>query len=95
MSSNICIFEPLMAKNVFTELARDIKLSDIDFSNGSIRIVDSAKNASVSQSINEKSTSSLSELPEPNLSIYSKNSNNCDSNVYFNNNSSNNSNNAI
>jgi len=94
MSSNICIFEPLMAKNVFTELARDIKLSDIDFNNGSIRIVDGAKNASISQSINEKSTSSLSELPEPNLSIYS-NSNNCDSNVILNNNSSNNSNNAI
>lgn len=61
---NINIFEPLMNKSVFTDLARDVKLTEIDFSNGCMK----ESVASISQSVNEKSTSSLPELPEPDLS---------------------------
>lgn len=53
-----------MNKSVFTDLARDVKLTEIDFSNGCMK----ESVASISQSVNEKSTSSLPELPEPDLS---------------------------
>lgn len=37
MSEDEPIYEPLMSKNVFIELARDVRLIDIDFSQGCIK----------------------------------------------------------
>jgi len=59
MSQGVCIYEPLMSKEVFQDLIRQVKITDIDFTLGCV------KNKAKSQSNNEISSSSLAGESEP------------------------------